>query len=95
MKWSTSDNRHGHTTCSQLSLLSQLAFLDLSGCGLTAVPAPVAALPALQRLNLEGNSLSGLPREVRCPGLAVWPVLFVCGALLWLCGLAVCGEERS
>ncbi len=50
----------------QLASLVHLTRLDLCGCGLVSLPAPVAALPSLVHLNLSLNALSGLPKQVRC-----------------------------
>ncbi|KFM27068.1 Ras-related protein RAB1BV [Auxenochlorella protothecoides] len=57
----------------EFSALRRLEFLELRACGLEAVPAPVAALPALRRLDLGINRLAGL-----APG----PYL---AGLEWLC----------
>lgn len=66
---------HLHTPphAPQFSQLHCLTSLDLSGCGLVSVPAPVAALPGLQHLSLENNALANLPHTVR--RRALLPVL--------------------
>ncbi|KAF5828133.1 hypothetical protein DUNSADRAFT_18163 [Dunaliella salina] len=45
-------------------LLDKLTSLELSECSLVVLPPNVAALPALQHINLENNALTGLPPQV-------------------------------
>jgi hypothetical protein len=59
---------HGSARRPQLAALEHLTWLDMSGCGLTALPPAVAALPGLHHLDLELNALTALPASV-----SEWP----------------------
>uniref|UniRef100_A0A7S3QPW4 Uncharacterized protein n=1 Tax=Dunaliella tertiolecta TaxID=3047 RepID=A0A7S3QPW4_DUNTE len=48
----------------EFRLLDRLTSLDLSECSLVVLHPNVAALPALQHINLENNALTGLPLQV-------------------------------
>lgn len=58
------DAEHGLPSC--LEGLSGLQRLSLAHCGLNVLPGVVTRLSALTQLELQGNSLGGLPRSAPC-----------------------------